>query len=104
MKHAIIILSSLCVAWIFHSCKDLDDLQSDTARLEDRVAAIEEALAEMNASIEGLNDLLAAKTVIVGVTSVEAGYEVELSDGRNLILADAGKSDFGLPLIVFEEL
>lgn len=103
MKHAIIILSSLCVAWIFHSCKDLDDLQSDTARLEDRVAAIEEALAEMNASIEGLNDLLAAKTVIVGVTSVEAGYEVELSDGRNLILADAGKSDFGLPLIGIDE-
>lgn len=90
------ICSMLCM--MMQSCQETDDLRSEIDSLKDRIKVLEEAAEKLNTSIESLQYLL-TDAIIVGVTVVDNGYELELSDGRKINVFNSEKVDAMLPLL-----
>ena len=85
-----------------HSCNEIDDLQTDADQLKDRVAKLEEAITKVNASANSLQYLLSDKQ-IVGITPIDKGYKVEMSDGQTITVLSGEDVEHLLPLLSISE-
>lgn len=87
-----------CLLFLLHSCNDVDDLQVQANLLNERVAALEKSVEQMNESVSGLQYLLSG-TSIVGVTAIDRGYKLELADGQSFNIIKGENVDGLLPLL-----
>ena len=79
-----LLLFGICsMLFVLQSCQETDDLRSEIDSLKNRVQVLEETANQLNTSIESLQYLL-NDPVIVGITPIENGYTVELSDGKSI--------------------
>lgn len=79
----------LCIATmlscVVQSCEKTDDLWAGIDDLRGRAAELEEqVVGNLNRDIAALRRLMDESTVVVGVTTTDAGYSLELSDGTRL--------------------
>ena len=85
-----------------HCIHVIDDLQTDADQLKDRVAKLEEAIIQVNASVNSLQYLLSDKQ-IVGITAIDKGYKVEMSDGQTITVISGEDTEHLLPLLSISE-
>lgn len=76
---------ALCCAMTFvQSCNnDVDDLQKDVDALQERVAAIRDAARNVEDQLSMFRKLTKESKKIVGCTSEENGYRIEIEDGTS---------------------
>ena len=91
-----------CMLFSLHSCNEIDNLQTDADQLKDRVAKLEEAITQVNASANSLQYLLSDKQ-IVGITPIDKGYKVEMSDGQTITVLSGEDVEHLLPLLSISE-
>lgn len=90
------------MVFALQSCRETDDLRSELDSLKDRVKLLEEASQKLNTSIESYRKLLSG-SVIVGITPIEKGYEVELSDGSKITVISGENIDALIPEISIDD-
>lgn len=81
------------------SCGRLEVIESQLENIEDRIDSLESAVAAINANAISASALLKEGVAITGVIRNEAGYEIELSDGRVLDIVDGLKVKGNIPVI-----
>lgn len=99
MKHKIISLLATCMS--VTACMDTSQLESDLSGLEDRVAALEATVSQVNSNIIAIQAVLDDAISILGCTEREdgTGYDLELSDGTTASIY-AGKDGKGITPVI----
>ena len=81
------------------SCSDTSDLETRLENLEGRIASLEETVGEVNDNAIAIRRLYQENTLIVGLTELEHGYELELSDGTTIRITDGASAPGIVPVI-----
>ena len=81
------------------SCSDTSDLETRLENLEGRIASLEETVGEVNDNAIAIRRLYQENTLIVGMTELEHGYELELSDGTTIRITDGASAPGIVPVI-----
>ena len=77
----ILLLTMATAAYALTSCIDKEALNSRLDAIEEKISILEKAVIAANENAIAISALLKESTLIVGVTEIEGGYTLELSDG-----------------------
>ena len=80
------------------SCLNKEDMEK-LDNLEQRISKLEEAAGVVNENSVALGTFLKEETVVVGFTSQEHSYELELSNGTKLTITDGVKAPGIVPIV-----
>lgn len=80
-KRLLMTLLACAAAVALVSCVDKEELDGRLDKLDDRITALELSVTAANNNAIALSALLKESTLIVGLSEVEDGYTLELSDG-----------------------
>ncbi len=105
MKNKLLIILSLIIfGAALASCIDTDGLDGRLDRLDEKIAALESAVGELNGNIVTLNKLYTTDLTIVGKTELKykdqvKGYELEFSDGSKSTVIFGADYSVSVPLV-----
>lgn len=98
-----IILTLLMMVSSFVSCVDTEGLETQIENLEDRIAALESTVGEVNGNAVAIKKFYQENTIIVGLTELEHGYELQLSDGTVIKVTDGINAPGIVPIVGLDE-
>ncbi len=105
MKNKLLIILSLIIfGAALASCIDTDGLDGRLDRLDEKIAALESTVGELNGNIVTLNKLYTTDLTIVGKTELKykdqvKGYELEFSDGSKSTVIFGADYSVSVPLV-----
>lgn len=102
LKHIARIASAMILV-LTYSCEDIGRIESQIEDLENRVANLETAIADINNNTISVRALLKESIAILGVTQKTDGYTIELSDGNTLEIVDGLSAAGQMPIIGVNE-
>ena len=81
MKRITLIISLIILAFSSAvSCLDTTDMEARLDKIEEKIAALEEAVGQINANALAVSKFAKENTLIVKYTQLDLGYELKLSD------------------------
>ena len=98
-----IILTLLMMVSSFVSCVDTEGLETQIENLEGRIAALERTVGEVNGNAIAIKKFYQENTIIVGLTELEHGYELQLSDGTVIKVTDGINAPGIVPIVGLDE-
>ena len=98
-----IILTLLMMVSSFVSCVDTEGLETQIENLEDRIAALESTVGEVNGNAIAIKKFYQENIIIVGLTELEHGYELQLSDGTVIKVTDGINAPGIVPIVGLDE-
>ena len=98
-----IILTLLMMVSSFVSCVDTEGLETQIENLEGRIAALERTVGEVNGNAIAIKKFYQENTIIVGLTELEHGYELQLSDGTVITVTDGINAPGIVPIVGLDE-
>ncbi len=98
------ILSLIIFGGTLASCLDSDELDGRLDRLDEKIAALEQTVGELNGNIVTLNKLYTTDLTIVGKTELMykdkvKGYELEFSDGSKTTVIFGAEYSVDMPSV-----
>lgn len=86
-----------------YSCMNTKELDTRLDTLEQRVEALNTAVADINSNTIALRSILRDETLILGFKQTENGYQLELSDGGVIIITMGDKIPGIVPIISIDQ-
>lgn len=96
-------LATAMILVLTYSCEDISRIESQIEDLENRVANLEAAIADINNNTISVRALLKESIAILGVTQKTDGYTIELSNGNTLEIVDGLNARGQMPIIGVNE-
>lgn len=87
----------------FVACVDTEGLETQIENLEGRIAALERTVGEVNGNAIAIKKFYQENTIIVGLTELEHGYELQLSDGTVIKVTDGINAPGIVPIVGLDE-
>ena len=81
------------------SCLDTTDLETRLDNIDERVAALEETVGQINSNALAVSKFIQENTLIVRYTELDHGYQLSLSDGTEITITDGVTAPGIVPVI-----
>lgn len=100
MKRIFLIASLIILAV---SCLNKEELENRLDSLDERVAALEQTIADANSNALAISKFIRESTVIVRYTETDHGYGLEFSDGTKITITDGADAPGIVPIISIDK-
>ena len=99
MNNTLLKISMFFMASAMLSCVATEDLETRLENIEGRIEALEEAAGAVNETMIAVKKLCNEDILVVGLTEIEYGYRLELSDGTTVTVIDGIDAPGIVPMI-----
>lgn len=104
MKRITLIISLIILTFSSAvSCLDTADMETRLDKLDERIAALEEAVGKINDNALAVSRFAQENTLIVKYTRLDHGYELKLSDGTIITITDGVNAPGIVPIVSIDK-
>ena len=104
MKRILLITSLIILTFsAASSCLNKEEVTDRLDNLDERVTALEQAVAQINNNALAISKFVKESTTIIRYTELEDGYELELSDGTKITITDGASAPGIVPIVSLDK-
>ena len=104
MKRITLIISLIILTFSSAvSCLDTADMEARLDKLDEKIAALEEAVGKINDNALAVSRFAQENTLIVKYTRLDHGYELKLSDGTIITITDGVNAPGIVPIVSIDK-
>lgn len=104
MKRITLITSLIILAFgTVVSCVNKEEWEDRLDNLDERIAALEKTVGEINDNALAISKFAREEILIVRYTELDNGYELELSDGTKITITDGASAPGIVPIVTIDK-
>ena len=104
MKRITLITSLIILAFgTVVSCVNKEEWEDRLDNLDERIAALEKTVGEINDNALAISKFAREEILIVRYTELDHGYELELSDGTKITITDGASAPGVVPIVTIDK-
>ena len=104
MKRITLITSLIILAFgTVVSCVNKEEWEDRLDNLDERIAALEKTVGEINDNALAISKFAREEILIVRYTELDHGYELELSDGTKITITDGASAPGIVPIVTIDK-
>ena len=104
MKRITLITSLIILAFgTVVSCVNKEEWEDRLDNLDERIAALEKTVGEINDNALAISKFAREEILIVRYTELDYGYELELSDGTKITITDGASAPGIVPIVTIDK-